>query len=45
MLILVIIHFIISHYVILAEERHFLKIYKNTYKKYMDRVPRYLLFF
>lgn len=45
MLILVIIHFIISHFVILAEERHFLKVYGKPYSKYIERVRRYFLFF
>lgn len=44
MLLLVVVHFIISHFVILSEERYFLKIYGKTYSKYTQRVRRYFLF-
>ena len=36
---------IFNHFSILGEERYCLERYPETYKKYMQRVPRYILFF
>ncbi len=42
MVLLVVLHFIITHQVILAEEKHFEKQYSKTYLKYKNKVRRYL---
>jgi len=34
-----------AHYKVLAEERACLQVYGESYRSYMDRVPRYFLFF
>lgn len=44
MFLLIIVYSILSHFVILSEERYFLKIYGKTYSKYAQRVRRYFLF-
>jgi protein-S-isoprenylcysteine O-methyltransferase Ste14 len=36
---------VFSHYGILAEEEVCLKQYGDSYRAYMERVPRYFLFF
>ncbi len=35
----------VTHLIILAEERYCLKTYGSSYQEYMKRVPRYFLFF
>ena len=42
---LAVISIILNHYTILAEEQYCLKKYGNVYREYMNKVPRYFLFF
>lgn len=44
-LILSVIYHIPNHYLILGEEQYCLKTYGEEYRDYMNKVPRYLLFF
>ena len=34
-----------AHYKVLAEEKACLQVYGESYRNYMDRVPRYFLLF
>jgi protein-S-isoprenylcysteine O-methyltransferase Ste14 len=43
--ILICIGIIAAHYKVLAEEKACLQVYSESYRNYMDRVPRYFLFF
>lgn len=43
MLVIIAIFCIINHQIIKAEERYCLKCYGEEYRKYMDKVPRYIL--
>ncbi len=38
-------HTAVTHMLILGEERYCLDTYAQTYKEYMEKVPRYILFF
>ena len=43
--VIVILHFILQHFIILEEEKFCLEKYGEGYKEFKERVPRYLLFF
>ena len=45
LLLVLIICTVSQHFLILAEERYCIKEYKEEYKKYIKKVPRYFLFF
>jgi protein-S-isoprenylcysteine O-methyltransferase Ste14 len=45
MLVIIAIYWAINHQTIKAEERYCFKTYGEEYRKYMDKVPRYILFF
>ncbi len=45
MLILWILYMVFTHLMILREERYCLETYPESYKEYMQKVPRYVLFF
>ncbi len=45
MLIIWILYTVFTHLIILREERYCLETYPESYKEYMQKVPRYILFF
>ena len=45
MLVIIAIYWAITHQIIKAEEQYCLKTYGEEYRKYMDKAPRYILFF
>jgi len=40
--VLLAIYSIINHFVVIAEEKHCLKEYGDSYREYMEKVPRYI---
>jgi protein-S-isoprenylcysteine O-methyltransferase Ste14 len=45
LIVLMLVHMVLQHFIILEEERYCLETYGETYARYKQAVPRYLFFF